>query len=149
MEKETTRISEEKYYGKVNLLYGYGCLDDIVIYKHLFTNQEINSSATATAKNNRKDSKQPCTTSSASTKNFRSSETSISATTTASREETDCLKVIPQILLFCQKEQGTKTGRKGLEPVFPFTDKTIIPRSFHRNRKSGLHSGLQIEIPFH
>ena len=90
MEKETTRISGEKYYGKVNLLYGHGCLDDIVIYKYLFTNQEINSSATA--ENNRKDSKQTYTTSPASTKNFRSSETSISATTTSSREETDCLK---------------------------------------------------------
>jgi hypothetical protein len=159
--KRKSRHLRKKIYGKINLLCSFVCLGNVVLCKRLFTNEEINSSTTATSENNGKESEQTDAASATSaTKDFRSSKTAVTAATT-SKQENGLFKIN------CASHKvyvATKKGKKETasqdsvslpasrfaswwhklndaldRAVLPLIDK-IKPRSFHRNRMSGLHS---------
>lgn len=117
----------KNFYETVNFLYSHACFHHVVFYQGVFTKQQIDSSTSAASpEHNGKDPRQTDTASSPATKNFRNSGTSASTPTTSSKEEASCLKM-----------KTLPTPRKSL-----FFLKQIILRSFHRNRKCGLHSDL-------
>jgi len=91
MEKETKGISKKSFYEKINLLCSDVCSHDLVLYKCIFTNKEINSATCSAAEISGQGSKQTYTTS-AATKNFRNSKPSAAATTSTSKEEMGYLK---------------------------------------------------------
>jgi hypothetical protein len=93
-------------------MYSYACSYDVVLYKCLFANKEINSTTTATTENNGKSSKQTCSAPTASTKNLRNSKASPAATST-SKEETRYLRHGLFKIFICHEGARRKDKKEG------------------------------------